>query len=103
MEARYRKACVGYARLREEIVCINYQIVAQIVSVYGCCCQMQQCIFLGLNLQIEQKRREGVENPRVTRLDTWTRARTNADDEITDPASLRILEDVVIAYFPCSH
>ncbi|ONK78204.1 uncharacterized protein A4U43_C02F15620 [Asparagus officinalis] len=63
MEARYRKACVGYARLREQI--------------------------------IEQKLREGEEDPVVTRLDTWKHARMNAENQVDDPCSLRILEDVV--------
>ncbi|ONK61542.1 uncharacterized protein A4U43_C08F31040 [Asparagus officinalis] len=45
--------------------------------------------------RIEQKLREGEEDPVVTRLDTWKHARMNAENQVDDPCSLRILEDVV--------
>ncbi|ONK63484.1 uncharacterized protein A4U43_C07F15630 [Asparagus officinalis] len=46
-------------------------------------------------VKIEQKLREGEEDPVVTRLDTWKHARMNAENQVDDPCSLRILEDVV--------
>ncbi|KAL6544391.1 hypothetical protein OROMI_023253 [Orobanche minor] len=65
VEARYRKACLGYARIREIIM--------------------------------DKKIKAGEKNPVVTRLDAWEYARQNADGVVDDPATLEILEDVVIS------
>ncbi|KAL6557058.1 hypothetical protein OROHE_006934 [Orobanche hederae] len=64
VEARYRKACLGYARIREIIM--------------------------------DKKIKAGEKNPVVTRLDAWEYARQNADGVVDDPATLEILEDVVV-------
>ncbi|KAK1371318.1 hypothetical protein POM88_037410 [Heracleum sosnowskyi] len=64
MEARYRKACLGYARIRELI--------------------------------IQNKIKEGVTDPIVSRLDVWEYARRNANNVVDDPATLKLLEEVAI-------
>ncbi|KAL6531449.1 hypothetical protein OROMI_027812 [Orobanche minor] len=72
VEARYIKACVGYARLREKTLSEYY--VAQMIN---------------------EKIKKGEQNPVVTRLDAWEYARRNAEGVVGDPVAIQVLEDVV--------
>lgn len=51
-------------------------------------------------LQIKNKINVGEKNPVVTRLDAWEYARSNANGVANDPATLQVLEDVVIIILP---
>ncbi|WOG82404.1 hypothetical protein DCAR_0101568 [Daucus carota subsp. sativus] len=46
-------------------------------------------------IKMKDKINSSVKNPIVTRLDAWEYARRDADGEVSDPATLQVLEDVV--------
>ena len=50
-------------------------------------------------VQVNDKINSSVKNPIVTRLDAWEYARRDADGEVSDPATLQVLENVVRVRF----